>query len=95
MKAILILDEMPNNCYECPYCICNSEREFVCSTFFEYEIVTDEEWTKKRYSKCPLKPLPQKRMPKDNGKQGLLKLIEQCCDIGYNSCLDEILGEEQ
>ena len=54
MKAILIMDNMPSNCYECPLCVCYSYHKFICSAFYNQEIVTEEEWTEERYSKCPL-----------------------------------------
>ena len=87
-KAILILEKMPKSCEKCR--ICNG----IDCAINGWVVCSDEGQTN-RISRCPLKHLPQKRMPKDNGKQGLLKLIEQCFDIGYNACLDEILlGEE-
>ena len=67
MKAILVMD-MPKTCYECPLCYCDTDYDYVCSALTikakdDYtddtnEIVNDEEWTDCRYSKCPLKPMP-------------------------------------
>lgn len=61
MKAILVIDEMPNQCLECPcyrqvrgntllleYCNANEKR------LTWQEVVEVPEW-------CPLKPMPEKR----------------------------------
>lgn len=83
MKAILVIDEMPKRCGECP-CV-NDEFEFCRAD----EKIRDCD----RYKTptwCPLKPLPQKK--ELFGKIPLDKMAEY---IGWNACIDEITGETE
>ena len=110
-KAILILN-MPKDCYECPLCVCDTEYDTICSaltikakddyTNDVYELVTDEDWSAYRYSKCPLKPLPEKidingRYETDFTLNYYLSLkrnnVENAYEVGWNDCIDEIIGE--
>lgn len=70
-KAILILDDIPNDCYECPLCVCDVDYDYICSaltikakddyTSDKYEVVKCKEWLDEEiYSKCPLKPCDEK-----------------------------------
>lgn len=86
MSAILLIKEMPKTCKECP-----CQLMLVC-------VPTDEdidEYVNPNETKpdwCPLRPLPQK-----------LKLRIQRewitdydrYEIGYNACLDKIMGEKE
>lgn len=38
---------------------------------------------------CPLKPIPEKK------KGGTKDILEIFCNIGYNACIDEILGDKE
>jgi hypothetical protein len=86
-KAILVID-MPKCCSECrflndnydyPECIVTGETK-------GYTFRTREQ----KMDKCPLKPMPQ--------QYDVLAAIENnpnydpSYDIGYNTCIDEILG---
>lgn len=98
MKSILIMDNMPSNCYECPLCCCDSEYDYICSalttkakddyTNDEYEIVTEEEWVEERYSKCPLKSMPDKFIDELDCPYGFDYMM------GWDECIEEILGKE-
>ena len=87
-KAILVMD-MPKNCLECPLgknmsivietCIqCPLGK---CAIDAETETIPD--W-------CPLKPMPQKMQV--CGKYPQEDKIVPSYKIGYNACIDEILG---
>lgn len=82
-KAILVID-MPNHCVDCPCSgpISSSYKEYWCGA---YRGVIDERLKFDKPSWCPLKEMP-KRIPKED--------IEDDTDVGWNACLDEILGDE-
>lgn len=93
-KAILILDEMPSSCIECPCRNINLKDEDICNCLFEddnklnlYNIMH------RRPSWCPLKELPEKKsLPENticvNGYQNGVR-------YGWNACIDEILNDEK
>ena len=82
MKAILVID-MPENCIECPlhqrYCgaICRALEKEHTDERFYHR----EDW-------CPLRPMPIKK----EALMGMGK-INFGKALGWNDCLDEILGE--
>lgn len=79
MKAILILEEMPSCCNDCP-CFNGAEDRSCCNILLkevEGQNGIDED--------CPLKPIPPRREYADESK---------VYKAGWNECLDEILGEE-
>ena len=86
MKAILVL-EMPSSCEECnfhQYGICHAVRK--CITGTPKELKEKPDW-------CPLKPMPEKmqvcgKYPQPDG-------IVPSYKIGYNACIDEILGDKE
>ena len=79
---ILIINK-PNECSECP-------------CFYDYLRCQAEEDAKvygeKRPYNCPLKPIPQK---KDVTIDEIGREIMFAEDVGYNRCIDEILGEQE
>ena len=80
MKAILVTD-MPKDCIECPihdgeYGICNAV----------YKPHSDD-YSKKRESWCPLKPLP------DYKDETETTFVYHYIAKGYNQCLAEINGK--
>ena len=91
-KAILVLDEMPNNCSECP---CRNEEDFECNNQYKGYIGDYLEWNSGRPSWCRLKPIPEKKneyqayvlFPADNRSY-----VNGVSD-GYNKAIDEILGD--
>lgn len=90
MKAILVIDT-PNNCSECPCCNGNE-----CGNEHKGYVDGHLEWNSGRPSWCQLKPMPEKiETPKIIQEQidGWFKLAGEY--IGYNRCIDEILGEEE
>lgn len=86
MKEILVVDA-PNNCSECPCC-----HENECGNQYKGYVGDYLGWNSGRPSWCPLKPMPKK-----------LKLRIQRewitdydrYEIGYNACIDKIMGETE
>ena len=89
MKAILVLDEMPNNCSECP---CRNEEDFECNNQYKGYISDYLKWNSGRPSWCPLKPMPEKI-----GSSLIVdsEEIQSAYQVGWNDCVECILGEEE
>ena len=87
MKAILVIDEMPNHCMECPL----FREEFTLCPNIEKPL------NEKRPAMCPLKPMPEEFTVESlsEEKQGITKLVLNLATMkvfadGYNACLEEI-----
>lgn len=85
MKAILVIDKMPNSCNEC---------EVRCTGYTAKDYA---EKGIKRPSWCPVKPLPEKKelanyLPFDDYPQQT-RFMDYV--NGYNACIDEIMGEKE
>lgn len=87
MKAILVLNEMPKSCYACPL------------TYIDYDYganttrcVIDKDTIPRdgKWDECPLKKLPEIKYINLNDKHD--DLIFQ---MGWNACLDEIMGKTE
>ena len=80
-KSILVIDT-PNNCEECNIIYLQRCGESTCDS---------SDWSR-RPSWCPLRPLPPRKNNNESEMVGCLQM-----DIGYtlgwNSCLDEIVGD--
>ena len=93
MKAMLVINQMPNSCYDCKYCQFDARKYN-----FRGCILTDTEVQdgtidicKEVHSCCPLKPLPNERevnMAKQNE-------YEVAVNEGWNACIDKILEEKK
>ena len=83
-KAILVLENMPKCCDECPLYNIDYKVGW-CKGIYKRTGVTNVHSEKANW--CPLKPLPKKRY------QGYTydEYIDGC-NFGYNFCIDEILG---
>lgn len=84
MKAILVLNEMPSACKECPL-RASIDTNFCVKTLLD---VTDKEYYEQKPDWCPLRPMPQKANHPDFCDAGRY-------DKGYNACIDEILGDKE
>lgn len=83
-KAILVID-MPDCCRECP--LCGEDRQ----TYRDYcRITADYIWTLDKPEWCPLKTMPQEQI--EGGTWTADGYIEDGFPIGWNACIDEILG---
>lgn len=85
MKAILVLDEMPSSCIDCP-CHFAGMSTVVCGVNKKKLLTDDIETYKPDW--CPLKPLPDKNPHTEN-------VLEIFVNTGYNACIDEILGDKE
>ena len=87
-KAMLIMD-MPSSCSKCPICqgidMCG---EYICSIKDEFEYEQgyyDGEYDRPNY--CPLRDCPTKKEFSD-----IETAYDRVKTLGYNACIDEILG---
>lgn len=89
VKAILILDEIPGNCLECPL---GKDMSIAIETCIQCPLgkcAIDTE-TEIRPDWCPLKEAPQKQTiySVDTPHH---RWAKDC----YNACIDEILGDKE
>ena len=104
MKAILVVD-MPNNCEECRLYDNESQK---CTALWKYYLIgewTDECRTLLEDGQCPLKLIPQKLSVDDMSNAfGWNKSFDEKIKeltymkymaMGYNACLEEIMGETE
>lgn len=80
MKALLVL-HMPKSCEDCILC----DYSWWCVADKEERKGND----KQRPEWCPLKPIPQKKRENDIIYE---PFKTDDYNIGYNDCIDEILG---
>ena len=91
MKAILVID-MPEVCGVCPLCQPDNERNmcYCGKTMADIKLAEKPDW-------CPIKPMPTKKKPLFDPNhceiEEEIKIIHEI--IGYNRCVDEIMGETE
>lgn len=83
MKAILVL-EMPSSCDECDV-MCGQYYSAVKNKNFNNNMKPDN---------CPLREVPQKKKL-DGDVSTTQKMSEELVRVGYNACIDEILGDKE
>lgn len=89
MKAVLVID-MPECCYDCDFC--RFSGGYVHGYYGRDCLITGEhiqnnnfDIITSRHKTCPLKPMPEKELIwNDNDDY----------QMGWNACIDEILGGE-
>ena len=81
MKAILVIDEMPANCKDCP-CYCNTVSFNPYCTANGHDV---DEQGKGRGEWCPLKPMPSFKAVDLNDTRDVVMFCH-----GWNTCLKEI-----
>lgn len=84
MKAVLVVDEMPENCAECPIRFSDEPNEWC---WYLRQGLDD---IKAKPSWCPLRPLPETKdvgYPNEDYDVGF--------GDGWNACLMEITGETE
>lgn len=96
-KAILLLDEMPVRCIDCPcmYVVKNSHISEYCKAIIDKGFYPKIENICERPKWCPLKPIPEKREVKTDFIGVGDYDFDDIYNAGFNSCIDEILGEEE
>ena len=93
-KAILVID-MPKNCEECRLMNEHYDNDYGWQTYCGADYHRIKEKNKKYF--CPLKPLPKKdncKIPYISNRIKLSDGEEVAYYMGFNACLDEILGEK-
>ena len=81
-KMILVMEE-PKSCMDCVLCKCGACVVSECKKL-------DDNKFKKRADFCPLRPVPEKK--EVCGKYPQSDGVVPSFKIGYNTCIDEILG---
>lgn len=84
MKAILVID-MPNTCADCR--LVNEDYDICQATLKSIS------YNERGYGfECPLKPMPKQIIKTESDKT-----YWDCPEFynGYNTCIDEILGEQK
>lgn len=90
MKAILVIDDMPNCCTACPFFEFINDYEDDCRTRCNVKFGRINEYgTDVRPKWCPLKPMPQKYCTDGDD------IEEDSYWQGWNECLDAITGETE
>ena len=86
-KAVLVMN-MPSSCLKCSLGKNMSNSIEVCIQCPLGKCVVDAE-TETRPDWCPLKPMPEKKEDNSANTESFA-----CFKLGYNACIDELLGEE-
>lgn len=100
MKAVLVLNDMPEKCINCPLCRVLDEDDFE-SVAMACKIIGYQEDFEKKPENCPLKEMPkEKEVPFADKLMFITELSkEDTYNIGkaegWNDCLDNILGKEE
>lgn len=81
MKAILVIDEMPTECIECPFHRIYADG-FLNETYCSVMAKRNKDGVNTRADWCPLKPMPMKSVWKNDYSDG------------WNACLEELTGEQ-
>ena len=78
MKAILVVDVpvLDDGRHLCNECQIWNRERMIC----EYDRNTE-------HKGCPLKP-----MPKKTGQESLCRTAQECVNLGWDACIDEIMG---
>ena len=98
MKAILVMD-MPSSCDKCPL-FGSHYSDMTCrgngrSINYPYPKEVRQDW-------CPLKPVPSKKKERygmnrqtSTGHRETYGEKTDSVAVGYNACIDEILGDKE
>lgn len=106
MKAILVLNDMPKNCLECPFRYKSEEMPLGNFTYqslfrckFEPEGLCEDDgdivylndiMMKSKPDWCQSKPVPEKK-----NEDKAYTMTQLYRTQGYNACIDEILGDKE
>lgn len=85
-KAILVLNEVPKRCMECPFAY-EYEQMYFCKTL--------QKITGTKKDECPLKPMPEKKEAHTYSPVIGYFDYDDIYGTGYNDCINEIIGEEE
>lgn len=82
-KAVLVLDEMPQYCAECPFCFEEYHEGSCC------DLLGESVFPFTKYQSCPLRKFPEKQVRDYPYYDSYTDVWED----GWDACIDEILGE--
>lgn len=90
MKAMLVIDmDMPSRCGECKF---RSPELNPCEELMWLCKLKDDFIDRRtRPNWCPLRPMPERK--EVHYTDPLFGEVENLTNIGYNKCLDEVVGE--
>lgn len=83
-KAILVID-MPKSCHGCP---CAHSESDICQATKGWVFSDAKEIP------CPLKPMPQKKNTEIR-LNSMNDWLEHSERVGFNNCIDELVGDEE
>lgn len=89
-KSILVIDT-PESCDKCRFCCFGNYGAKRCSAKDQSIFLEDK---KKKPDWCPLRGMPEKKTKvkyQGNGCFGINEAMKNSFNIGFNSCIDEIL----
>lgn len=93
-KSILVIDT-PECCCQCRFS--GADGDYCClkeNMVSDSNLISEEEYLNKKPDWCPLRELPEKK-PKvkyqGNGCFGINEAVKNSFNMGFNSCIDEIL----
>lgn len=86
-KSILVIDT-PMSCEDCELCT----NGYICLRLGEVDESVENGTIDLR---CPLKPMPQKLSIESGSITNTFKDSTKYMHIGYNDCIDELLGEQE
>ncbi|MCC8043889.1 MAG: hypothetical protein LIP12_00115 [Clostridiales bacterium] len=86
MKAVLVLDEMPERCEECPLCRRDTFEQLGCSAQSHVINVILRMVGQKKPRWCPLRPMP------DYDYRDMYEPADYCYQVGWNKCIKAIEG---
>ena len=91
MKAILVIDHL-KDCTDCPLSMWLDSHTIQCRKLMQSKKVDQ-----KRFGDCPLKRMPKKIESGkiENGTKTNIPIPVEHFAMGYNACIDEILGETE
>ena len=78
MSKCVLVMDMPKDCYECKL-----------QDWLTCRIAKKCNTSHSRPDWCPLRELPKKKEDNANNSESFA-----CFKLGYNACIDELLGEE-
>lgn len=87
MKAILVIDEMPIKCEDCPLHYRKRQEIYRC------EMTNKNVRLNSKPSWCPLKPMPNKQATNLAIGIDLVDGFKDGWNYGWNACIDEIIGD--
>ena len=84
-KAVLVMD-MPESCYQCPFGNDDAECDVVGRPFDVNTKIEKPDW-------CPLRPMPEKKQLSGD-IHNVQRMAEEISAASWNSCIDSIVVEQ-